>query len=35
MNGTDGGVPHFRKLWNEILADIDTLVTNYKNSKES
>ena len=33
MNGTGGGVPHFRKLWNETLAEIDTIVTNYKNTR--
>ena len=33
MNGTDGGVPHFRKLWNETLTQIDAIVTNYKNRK--
>jgi len=33
MNGTSGGVPHFRKLWNEVLGDIDTIVTNYKNTR--
>jgi thymidylate synthase (FAD) len=30
MNGTDGGEPHFRKLWREILADVDQLVSDYK-----
>jgi hypothetical protein len=34
MNGTAEGVPHFRKVWNEILADIDVLVSNYKSKKE-
>jgi hypothetical protein len=30
MNGTEGGIPHFRVLWNEILQDIDTIILNYK-----
>jgi len=30
MNGTEGGEPHFRKLWREILADVDQLVSDYK-----
>jgi hypothetical protein len=30
MNGTEGGEPHFRKLWREILAEVDQLVSDYK-----
>jgi hypothetical protein len=30
MNGTEGGMPHFRELWNDILADIDSIVETYK-----
>ena len=33
MNGTDNGVPHFRELWNQILSEIDVIVSNYKNEK--